>query len=172
MKNIRREQNAIPKIWCFWKYEFLQCEAVIKFRPPKMFFFENCNFLGFGRTNRWKPHFPFVDFDKIWHAYSLVCPLTTVKISRSCVNWKKHFLWMKVVNWNYSIADYQLTVHKIFFDRGIKSLYEGLQKILFVFHKYMSKCVLWNWYELWHYSDNIPSKKKFRKFSQLNFDVF
>ena len=38
MKNIRREQNAIPKIWCFWKYDFFQCEAVIKSRPPKIFF--------------------------------------------------------------------------------------------------------------------------------------
>ena len=148
MKNIRREQNVIPKIWCFWKYKFFQCEGVMKFRPPKMFFFENCNLIGFGRTNRWKPHFPLVDFDKIWPAHSWVCLLTTVKISRGCVNRKMDFSWTKVVNWNYSIVDYQLTVHKIFFDRGLKGWYEGLQKILFVFHKYMSRYVLRNWYEL------------------------
>ena len=99
-------------------------------------------------------------------------PLTTVKISWSCVNRKSGFSWTKVVNWIFSNTDYQLTVHKIFFNRGLKSWYEGLQKILIVLHKYKSAYVLQILYEYWHFGDNIPPKKMSEFFSQLTFDVF
>ena len=36
----------------------------------------------------------------------------------------------------------------------------------------MSGYVLQNWYELWHFGDTIPSKKRFENFSQLTYNVF
>ena len=47
-----------------------------------------------------------------------------------------------------------------------------MQKILFVFYKYMSGCILQNRYELQHFGDNIQTKKMFENFSQLISDVF
>ena len=115
-----------------------------KIYATKNVFFENSNFLSFWWKKWQKPHFPSMDFDKIWHAHSWVCCSTTVKISWSCVDGKRDFLWTEVFNWKFPIIDYHLTVHNIFFSRGIKSWHEAVQKTLFVFHKYMIGYVLQN----------------------------